>query len=427
MMKQKQRILRSILYVYVLCGIVLISSCGGSDDGNDPLVSSDILNVDPGALTLNGNNGSSNLYVSANCHWKIEKRLNGSEDWVSVEPEDGTGNQTVTVKSISDNPSATSTRQMTLRIMSDGGISRDIIVTQNPSQEILTVSPLTLSFDYDGGTKEFAINTNASWTISGANYNWFTLSRKEGQGAQTIQVNVYANTSENEARNATLTILTNSGKTAYLTIVQEYNSSITLDVTPLSVSASSLGDSYAVQITGNATWTASSNQDWATIDKSSGSGATTLNIRCSDNTTQTERTAIVTVRYFRNDFIIVVTQAAGSLPLISGVQYESTKESVTLTSSFASAFPVTEYGICYGTSANPTVNGTKVTTHDAGKTEGEIRYTLTNLNATDIYYARAYAISVVGIAYSDNTVFTTSGRLPDIDDNDRPNSVKGRR
>ena len=100
---------------------------------------------------------------------------------------------------------------------------------------------------------------------------------------------------------------------------------------------------------------------------------------------------------------------------------------MTLTSSFASAFPVTEYGICYGTSANPTVNGTKVTTHDAGKTEGEIRYTLTNLNATDIYYARAYAISVVGIAYSDNTVFTTSGRLPDIDDNDRPNSVKGRR
>lgn len=410
-----------------LCGMLFITSCGGGDDEDGPLASSDILNVDPGALTLNGNSGSGNLYVKANCHWKIEKRLNGGEDWLSIEPEDGTGNQTVTVNAISDNPSATTTRQITLRIKSDGGISRDIIVTQNPSQETLTVTPGTLSFDYTGGTKEFTINTNASWTISGANYNWFTLSKKEGQGAQTIQVEVYANTSENESRNATLTILTNSGKTASMTIVQEYNSSITLDVNPLSVSASSLGDSYAVQITGNATWTASSNQAWATIDKSSGSGATTLNIRCNDNTTQTERTAIVTVRYFRNDFNIVVTQAAGSLPVISGVQYESTKESVTLTSSFASAFPVTEYGICYGTSANPTVNGTKVTTHDAGKTEGEIRYTLTNLNATDIYYARAYAISVVGIAYSDNTVFTTSGRLPDIDDNDRPNSVKGRK
>ena len=402
MMKQKQRILRSILYVYVLCGIVLISSCGGSDDGNDPLVSSDILNVDPGALTLNGNNGSSNLYVSANCHWKIEKRLNGSEDWVSVEPEDGTGNQTVTVKSISDNPSATSTRQMTLRIMSDGGISRDIIVTQNPSQEMLTVSPLTLSFDYDGGTKEFAINTNASWTIS------------------------YENTSETEPRTATLTILTNSGKTANLTIVQEYNPNITLEVAPLSISAFAPSASYEVSITGNANWTVVTNQDWATIDKSSGSGATTLNIRCSDNTTLTERTAIVTVRYFRSDFNIVVNQAAGSLPVVSGVQYESTKESVMLTSSFTSAFPVTEYGICYGTSANPTVNGTKVTTHDAGKTQGEIHHTLTNLNATDIYYARAYAISVVGIAYSDNTVFTTSGRLPDIDDNERPNATKKR-
>ncbi len=426
-MKQKQRILRSILYVPILLGIMFLCACGGGDDGDDPVVSSDILNVDPGALTLNGNSGSGNLYVKANCHWKIEKRLNGGEDWLSVEPEDGTGNQTVTVNAISDNPSATTTRQITLRIKSDGGISRDIIVTQNPSQETLTITPGTLSFDYNGGTKEFTINTNASWTISGANYNWFTLSKKEGQGAQTIQVEVYANTSENESRNATLTILTNSGKTASMTIVQEYNSSITLDVTPLSVFASAVGASYEVQITGNATWTASSNQDWATIDKSSGSGATTLNIRCSDNTTQTERTAIVTVRYFRSDFNIVVTQAAGSLPVVSGVQYESTKESVTLTSSFASAFPVTEYGICYGTSANPTVNGTKVTTHDAGKTEGEIRYTLTNLNATDIYYARAYAISVVGIAYSDNTVFTTSGRLPDIDDNDRPNSVKGRK
>ena len=289
-----------------------------------------------------------------------------------------------------------------------------------------SVPPLPRLVYYDGGTKEFAINTNASWTISGANYNWFTLSRKEGQGAQTIQVNVYENTSETESRTATLTILTNSGKTANLTIVQEYNPNITLEVAPLSISAFAPSASYEVSITGNANWTVVTNQDWATIDKSSGSGATTLNIRCSDNTTLTERTAIVTVRYFRSDFNIVVNQAAGSLPVVSGVQYESTKESVMLTSSFTSAFPVTEYGICYGTSANPTVNGTKVTTHDAGKTQGEIHHTLTNLNATDIYYARAYAISVVGIAYSDNTVFTTSGRLPDIDDNERPNATKKR-
>lgn len=426
-MKQKQRILRSILYVPILLGIMFLCACSGGDDGDDPVVSSDILNVDPGALTLNGNSGSGNLNIQANCHWKIEKRLNGGEDWLSVEPEDGTNNQIVTVKAISDNPSATSTRQMTLTIKSDGGISRNIIVTQNPSQEILTVSPLTLSFDYSGGTKEFTISTNASWTISGANYNWFTLSRKEGQGAQTIQVNVYENTSETETRTATLTILTNSGKTANLTIVQEYNSSITLDVTPLSVTASAPKASYEVQITGNAAWTATSNQSWANIDKSSGSGAATLNIHCDDNTTLTERTAIVTVRYFRSDFNIVVTQAAGSLPVVSAVEVsDASKESVTLSSSFTSVFPVTEYGICYGTTANPTINDTKESAHDAGKTQGEFTYQLKNLNATDIYYARAYAISVVGVAYSDNTVFTTTGRLPDIDDNERPNAAKKR-
>jgi hypothetical protein len=66
--------------------------------------------------------------------------------------------------------------------------------------------------------------------------------------------------------------------------------------------------------------------------------------------------------------------------------------------------PVTERGICYGTSQNPTVSGSKVA---AGSGTGEFNITLANLTPNVIYYVRAYAINSMGITYGNQTNFTT--------------------
>ena len=65
---------------------------------------------------------------------------------------------------------------------------------------------------------------------------------------------------------------------------------------------------------------------------------------------------------------------------------------------------VTERGICYSTSANPTTADTKVTN---GSGLGQFTCNLTDLQDGTTYYARAYAINAKGTAYGEEVSFTT--------------------
>ena len=65
---------------------------------------------------------------------------------------------------------------------------------------------------------------------------------------------------------------------------------------------------------------------------------------------------------------------------------------------------VTERGVCYGTEANPTVSGSKVT---ATGTTGSYACSLTGLADGTTYYVRAYATNSKGTAYGDAVTFTT--------------------
>lgn len=68
---------------------------------------------------------------------------------------------------------------------------------------------------------------------------------------------------------------------------------------------------------------------------------------------------------------------------------------------------VTECGVCYGTSANPTVIGTHVTaTPDA---DGTFTVNLTGLQPNTTYHVRAYATNAIGTSYGTDYTFTTRG------------------
>lgn len=66
---------------------------------------------------------------------------------------------------------------------------------------------------------------------------------------------------------------------------------------------------------------------------------------------------------------------------------------------------VTERGICYSTSANPTTANTKIT---SGSGLGEFMCNLTDLQDGTTYYVRAYAINAKGTAYGEEVRFTTT-------------------
>jgi len=67
---------------------------------------------------------------------------------------------------------------------------------------------------------------------------------------------------------------------------------------------------------------------------------------------------------------------------------------------------VTERGVCWNNSPNPTLNNSKAT---AGSGTGAFTVEIAGLTAATVYYARGYAITFAGTAYGNEVSFTTLG------------------
>ena len=72
---------------------------------------------------------------------------------------------------------------------------------------------------------------------------------------------------------------------------------------------------------------------------------------------------------------------------------------------------VTERGICWGTSHNPTVNDSHAA---SGSGTGSFAVPMTGLQAGTVYYVRAYAINAQGVSYGNEVNFTTSSSSPTV-------------
>ncbi len=87
-----------------------------------------------------------------------------------------------------------------------------------------------------------------------------------------------------------------------------------------------------------------------------------------------------------------------SKPVVSSV----TASSASVSASVAGT-GITNRGVCYGTTANPTINDKKVTS-----TVSSMTLTLSGLSASTTYHVRAFAQTSSSVVYSDNVSFTTS-------------------
>ena len=89
---------------------------------------------------------------------------------------------------------------------------------------------------------------------------------------------------------------------------------------------------------------------------------------------------------------------------VSAITPTAANSGGTITSD--SSWPVTQRGVCWSTSAYPTVFDAKTSN---GSTTGSFSSSLTGLLPGTVYHVRAYAINAIGISYGANVSFTTGG------------------
>jgi hypothetical protein len=82
---------------------------------------------------------------------------------------------------------------------------------------------------------------------------------------------------------------------------------------------------------------------------------------------------------------------------------------------------VTDRGICYATTQNPTTTSNKLS---IGNGKGAFSNTITGLTANTTYYVRAYAVNSQGIAYGNQISFATLGSLPTLTTKDVTNILE---
>lgn len=263
------------------------------------------------------------------------------------------------------------------------------------------------------------VDADCSWNIF-SQAEWLQVIPQSGKGAMDVTLIANSTNMSTVSERQTFVILTTQdGIIKRINVVQAPSETRTLSVSPTSLSFDALAVAkQSLTIECNASWSVVGAPDWIELSSNAGQGNAVVEISCQPNTAVESRQCQLTVSA-ENDLseTIVITQDAATLPVLGTLEVFDVQETqVRLRSVITeSMFAVTEYGFCYGTSPDPTTEQKWPITAQNETFEGII----TELKKKQTYYVCAYAVSPVGIAYSNVVSFTTLSK-PDVGDNVTP-------
>ena len=414
--------IKNKIYGVFALGMVMASlsltSCAGDEELSQGLDASKDKIVSPADVTFGGNINNATFSIQASGLWSIS----GKPDWFNLDKTQGTGDATIKLTTIdNENPSALNKRTATLELNTDTR-QRTITIEQAEAEEKLSVSTNDVSFPRTETKLEqsFVVTNNSTWEIL-ETQDWYTISPMSGGGNidEPTTVTVKVNKKEDDWDNEhTLTIRSEKGSTQTVRIFQQ-GILTTLAMGQNKIEVDALEGTSTLVLTGDASWIATVDVAWLKLSKLSGKGDENLQLEYTSNETAGPREATITVTTNTQTLTCQVVQAVAPVPTCA----EPTKDKVekygfTVSSSYSSVIPVTEYGIVYSLNKNPTVADNKISC-----TDGTNPFTLSasGLLSGKTFYVRSYARNGAGYGYSDEITVTTGGVKPGENDNPTPN------
>ncbi|MDR2002401.1 MAG: hypothetical protein LBQ74_05160 [Prevotella sp.] len=191
-------------------------------------------------------------------------------------------------------------------IPSDNGTNGLVNVSQQGVViHTLSINPTAKSSPSAGEIFAIAVTSNTSWMVSLP--DWCTADVAGGTGNGTINVTVAGNAGGQRTGNITVTAGT---LTATCAVTQAAYVAPNLSISPTTKSSPSAGETFAITVTSNTSWTVSL-PGWCTADVAGGTGNGTINVTVAGNT-GSQRTGNITVTAGALTAICAVTQATGA-------------------------------------------------------------------------------------------------------------------
>jgi hypothetical protein len=250
--------------------VLLLSTCRKEDDPPDT------LSVSPTEFTFTADDAKKEVaVVTTNVDtWSFQK----SDSWVTVDRETGklyisvAGNET-------GNP-----RETNILVTAGGAASVKVTVKQS-ARNRLSLSPETLAFDAEPGSKAITVDTDApSWDAK-ADGSWVKLDKQ----GNTLNVSVEAN--DGSDRTAKITVTAGNAVEKTVTVTQSERNTLSVSPSSLSFASGETGEQSVTVDTNAPDWEATTEADWVNLGKEN----STLKVSVTANTDLSDREATITV------------------------------------------------------------------------------------------------------------------------------------
>ena len=264
--------------------------------------------------------------VVSNAAWEISS----CPSWITTSVKSGNAGNTSFDMEVKENKDLSRDGVIVIK---NAALSYRINVIQSGVQ--LELGKKELPFNNAKSSDTFTIKSNSSWTVTSDKPSWCTVDQSSGSNDATIKVSVTDNTSES-SREAIITV--KAGNVSKQVKVKQ--DGIILTVSEKSIPFAPGSSSKTFTITSNVSWTVSSDKtSWCKVDKSSGSNNATIKVSVTDNTSESSRDAIITVKSGDVSKQVKVTQDGVTLTVSeSSLSFTSSagNKTFTITSNYAS-------------------------------------------------------------------------------------------
>jgi len=179
--------------------------------------------------------------------------------------------------------------------------------TPQPDPEInFSVSPELINAPAKGGTYDIIVKTDEGqkWTVR-REKSWAQLSQTEGEGNATVQVTVDPADSESTL---TQNITFKAGKGTYYVTIQRKG--MQFSISPETIDVPSKGGTFTINVTSNIAWTASCEETWAKLDKTSGDGDATVSVTVDAANTESVTSQKIVFKAGGNSYYVTIKRSA---------------------------------------------------------------------------------------------------------------------
>ena len=274
-----------ISYAILFLGLVFVA-CQDVDPYGEGVANNLQLSVDQSDVSFDMERSSS---VSVNASDNFGWSASTSATWVRLSPSSGVGVGNIAI-GVEDNPS-TEKRNAVVTLKSSR-YNKTASFNVEQAGTYLRIDTTSIGyFPLSGGKRSVSVESNAAWEISSCP-SWITTSVKSGNAGNTsFEMEVKENT--DQSRDGVI-IIKNAALSYRINVTQ---GGVQLELGKQTMSFTTAKGSDTFTIKSNSAWTVTSDKpSWCTVDKSSGSNNETIKVSVTDNTSESSRDAIITVK-----------------------------------------------------------------------------------------------------------------------------------